>query len=229
MEEFNGENESEEIRKRRLNLKVNPAAIKEQLNIEKQLEERPTALKIVGFILFFIVIIGVTVFFVHEYMEGHFKDVNSLSDYISSYGVLGPLMLAFFQCVKVLYAVIPGAVGCIVGAGMFGALGGFLCSYIGICTGSALAFLLSKKYGIRLLHLIFSDKRYNKCIRWMEKRHRRYPVFLWIAICFPFAPDDFLCYFSGMTSMSFRKFMLIILTAKPWTILGYSLIFGHIF
>ncbi|MBQ1643967.1 MAG: TVP38/TMEM64 family protein [Treponema sp.] len=197
--------------------------------LEKQLEQRPRTLKIVGTIGFLLLAVVTTVFFVHEYMEGHFKDVNSLSEYIEAYGILGPVMLAFFQCVKVLFAIVPGAIGCIAGAGMFGWLGGFLCSYIGICSGSMIAFLLSKKYGMSLMKLVFSDKRYNKCVRWLQKKHHHYPVVLWFAICFPFSPDDFLCYFSGMTSLSFRRFALIILTAKPWTILGYSLIFGHIF
>ncbi|MBQ2547865.1 MAG: TVP38/TMEM64 family protein, partial [Treponema sp.] len=97
--------------------------------IEKQLEERPRALKIAGTIGFLLLAAGTTIFFLHEYLEGHFKDVNSLSEYIEAYGILGPVMLTFFQCVKVLVAIVPGAIGCIAGASMFGALGGFLCSY----------------------------------------------------------------------------------------------------
>lgn len=197
--------------------------------IEETVRKKPSAVKIVGFTLFTLFFIAAMVFFIYEYHLGHFKDVESIDDYISSYGVAAPLVLTLFQCLKVLYAIIPGAVGCIAGAHLFGTLGGFLCSYIGICLGSLLAFMLSRRYGVRIMRLIFSKKRYDKCVRWMEKRRRNYSLFLWIAILFPFSPDDFLCYFSGLTTISFRKFLFIILTAKPWTILAYSLIFGGIF
>lgn len=197
--------------------------------MEKEENKQKTSkLKIFSMILFFLLVVGISIFFIHEYKSGHFKDAKSLDEYISSYGIFAPLILTFFQCIKVLYAIIPGAIGCIAGAGMFGFLGGFLCNYIGICSGSMLAFLLAKRYGMRILSFVFSEKQYARCTKWMAKKHHHYPVFLWIAICFPFSPDDFLCYFSGLTSVSFKKFAVIILTAKPWTILAYSLIFGHI-
>ncbi len=197
--------------------------------MEKKNKSEPSALKIASIAVFILFFAGVTVYFIHEYRAGHFSDADSLDEYIASYGVLAPIVLTVFQCVKVLYAIVPGAVGCIAGAQMFGTVGGFLCSYVGICLGSFAAFLLSRKYGMRLLNFIFTGKRFERYSQWMTKKHRRYPVFLWLAICFPFSPDDFLCYFSGLTSISFKKFALIILTAKPWTILGYSIIFGRIF
>lgn len=201
----------------------------EEAQVKEKTRKKPSALKIISIVLFTLFIVAATVFFVHEYRSGHFSSVDSFDSYISSYGVAAPIVLIVFQCIKVLYAIIPGAIGCIVGAQMFGCVGGFICSYIGICAGSMLAFMLSRRYGMRIMRFIFSEKRYNKSIKWMEKHNKKYSVFLWIAICFPFAPDDFLCYFSGLTTISFKKFAIIILTAKPWTILGYSLIFGGLF
>ena len=42
----------------------------------------------------------------------------------------------------------------------------------------------------------------------------------------PLFPDDFLCYFSGLTNMSFKKFALIIVLGKPWCLLIYSIVFS---
>ena len=184
--------------------------------------------KILLTICFFILFIACTAFFLHEFFAGHFSSVDSLNDYIASYGAFAPLMLTLFQCIKVPYAIIPGAIGCIAGAGMFGTLGGFICNYVGICSGSLLAFALSRRYGINLVQQVFSKKKYDSCVAWIERQKRSYPVFLWIAIFLPISPDDFLCYFTGLTNMSFRKFAIIILTAKPWAILMYSLIFGQV-
>ena len=182
------------------------------------------------FVVFSVVslILG-AVFFVHQYSRGTFKDADSFRDYINSFGYFGPVLLALIQCIKVVYAVIPGLIGCIVGAGLFGTVGGFICNYIGICAGSMITFLLSKKLGIRMMRLIFSEKKFNSYLKWMNKWRKSYGFFLWIAIFLPISPDDFLCYFSGLTDMKFKKFAIIILTAKPWAILGYSLIFGNLF
>lgn len=44
-----------------------------------------------------------------------------------------------------------------------------------------------------------------------------------LAIFFPAAPDDLLCFLAGVTSMSFKKFLIIILLGKPLSIAAYSL------
>ncbi|MDO4505396.1 MAG: VTT domain-containing protein [Spirochaetales bacterium] len=172
--------------------------------------------------------IAMTAFFVYEYSQGRFKSEENLQEYIASFGIYGPLILTFFQCIKVVYTVIPGALGCIVGATLFGTVKGFICSYIGICTGSLLAFTLSRKFGVSFVSSLMGEKHYNKCIKWLNRNRKNYSLFLWVAITFPFSPDDFLCYFSGLTHLSYKRFMIIILTAKPWTILAYSLIFGYL-
>ncbi|WP_191014397.1 TVP38/TMEM64 family protein [Treponema zioleckii] len=177
------------------------------------------------FLLFFV---AVGTFFIYQYKNGRFSDAATFRDYIQSFGYFGFIILTVFQCVKVLYAIIPGTIGCIAGAGLFGTIPGFICNYIGICSGSILAFLISRKFGDSMMRLVFSEKRYNQCLKWMQKWHKSYSIFLWIAILLPISPDDFLCYFTGLTKMKFKRFLIIILTSKPLTILVYSLIFGYL-
>ena len=55
-----------------------------------------------------------------------------------------------------------------------------------------------------------------------------YTLVLFLAILLPLAPDDFLCYFSGLTSMPARRFTWIILLGKPWCILFYSVLFSYL-
>ena len=69
------------------------------------------------------------------------------------------------------------------------------------------------------------------CIQNFKKylcKKKSFPIALFIVILLPFAPDDILCYLSGLTKISFRKFTWIIIFAKPWCILGYCLIFSGI-
>ena len=46
--------------------------------------------------------------------------------------------------------------------------------------------------------------------------------FFALAIFFPVAPDDFLCYLAGVTKMSAKTYIAIIVLLKPFTILMYS-------
>ena len=172
--------------------------------------------------------VSLGVFFFIQFRSGTFRDPDSFKEYINSLGYLGPVVLTVFQCVKVLYAVIPGTIGCIVGPMLFGPVGGFVCNYVGICTGSIFAFLLSRKLGFSLMRMIFTDKKIRSYKNWMNRWTKHFHIFLWIAIFLPISPDDFLCYFSGLTQMKFKRFLIIILTSKPITILVYSLLFGNI-
>ena len=191
------------------------------------LETKTSLLKKIFLIMLAIAVVGIGIWFFYEYKVGTFRDVESFKFFINSFGVLGPILLTVFQCIKTVYAVIPSTLGCIVGPALFGTWTGIICNYIGICTGSFLAFILSRKFGVSLVKQIFSEKRYQRGLKKMEKWHRSYPVFLWIAILLPISPDDFLCYFTGLTEMKFKKFAIIILTSKPFTIIIYGLIFGY--
>ena len=66
------------------------------------------------------------------YLDGKFDSVETLQSYISGFGLLAPVVLTAIQALQVVIPVLPGFLGCIVGAVMFGWMGGFWCNYIGI-------------------------------------------------------------------------------------------------
>lgn len=160
------------------------------------------------------------------WLNGSFQSVDSLREYIGSFGIWGPLVLTLIQALQVVLPVLPGFLGCIVGAALFGTAAGFWINYIGICTGSLAAYALAKRYGIQLVQKMISLEKYDSFIRWLGCR-RSYTWVLFFAVVLPLAPDDFLCYFSGLTAMPRRTFIWIILIGKPWCILFYCLFFSH--
>ncbi|MDY2844142.1 MAG: VTT domain-containing protein [Treponema sp.] len=208
-------------------LKEHTAELKGQA--ENLIEHKTSLFKRIFLILLCVFLVGGGIFLIIEYKNGKFHDIDTFQEFVQSFGWAGPIFVTLFQCVKVVYAVIPGTLGYIVAPSLFGTIPGILCNYIGICLGSFIAFALSKTFGVTIMKQIFSEKQYLKSVKWMEKWHKSYPVFLWIAILIPISPDDFLCYFSGLTDMKFKKFALIILTSKPWFIIVYGLIFGNLF
>lgn len=165
-------------------------------------------------------------FLVRGWASGRFDSVDSMREYIGSFGVFGPLVLTLIQALQVVLPVLPGFLGCIVGAGLFGAAGGFWCNYIGISAGSMAAFLLARRFGVSLVQKMVPMEKYKRWVDWVNGR-RSYTAVLFLAILLPLAPDDFLCYFSGLTGMSARRFTWIIVLGKPWCILAYCIFFAY--
>ena len=166
-------------------------------------------------------------FMLHAWSHGHFQSLDSLKEYIISFGAWGPIILVLIQALQVVLPVMPGWLGCIVGAALFGAAEGFWINYIGISAGSIIAYFLARKFGVSLVQKMVSMERYSKWVQWVNTK-KSYTLVLFLAILLPLAPDDFLCYFSGLTSMSSSKFIAIIIAAKPWCILFYSLFFAYL-
>ena len=173
-----------------------------------------------------IVLLSVSAFFLLKgWLNGSFQSMDSLRQYIGSYGAWGPVILTMIQALQVVLPVLPGFLGCIVGAAMFGAAAGFWINYIGISAGSIAAYWLARHYGVALVRKMIPMEKYDSFVAWMA-RQKSYNVVLFFAILLPLAPDDFLCYFSGLTAMPARRFTRIILIAKPWCILFYSIFFA---
>ncbi len=166
------------------------------------------------------------IFMVHGYINGSFDSIQTFREYVRTYGIFGPIVLGLIQMLQVIVPVMPGMVGCAAGAGLFGAAGGFWCNYISISLGSIIAFFLAKWLGMSLVKMMVSEEKYHSCVAWVEKK-KCFTWLLFLSILLPLAPDDFLCYFSGLLGMGNRKFVGIILLAKPWCILAYSIAFAY--
>lgn len=159
------------------------------------------------------------------YLDGKFDSVDTLQEYVAGFGLMAPLVLVMIQAAQVVLPILPGFLGCIVGAVLFGWAGGFWCNYIGISAGSMIAFLLARKYGRNLVGKMFPGKKYEKWAAWAAAS-RSYTVVLFLGMLLPLFPDDFFCYFTGITKMSVKKFAVIIFLGKPWCILAYSVAFA---
>lgn len=178
-------------------------------------------IQVSAYLLFFLLTFFVLML-LKAWIGGKFDSVESFQTYISGYGIFAPVVLTLFQAAQVIIPVLPGFLGCAAGAVMFGSAGGFWCNYIGISVGSIIAFWLARRYGAEFVREIFKDGKYDK---WADRaaRSKSYAVFMFAATLLPLFPDDFLCYLSGLTKLSARKFIWIILLGKPWCILAYSL------
>ena len=109
------------------------------------------------------------IFMGKAWIGGHFKSVDALRSYLESYGVWGPIVLMAIQALQVVLPVLPGMFGCVVGAAMFGAAGGFWINYIGISAGSLLAYWLGVHDHIRDQHI--TDLRIRSALLFKIRLH----------------------------------------------------------
>ena len=188
--------------------------------------KRQMVIRVISLFLIVLVLSFLSVL-VKAFFDGKFDSVEELQKYIARYGAFGPLFLTAFQAAQVVIPVLPGFFGCAVGSVMFGPAVGFWCNYIGIAGGSIIAFLIARKYGMPLLEDMFPSGKYSKWSGWASKS-RSYTAFLFMAMLLPLFPDDYLCYLTGVSKMTARRFAWIIILGKPWCILAYSLGFSLI-
>ena len=174
-----------------------------------------------------ILCLGLGAVFLKAYMDGKFDSVETLQAYVGGFGMLAPVVLTAIQALQVVIPILPGFLGCVVGAVLFGSMGGFWCNYIGISVGSIIAFFLARKYGAPLVQKLFPKEKYKKWAGWAA-RSKSYSLLLFVGTVLPLFPDDFFCYFSGLTEMYPRRFVWIMLLGKPWCILAYSLVFAAV-
>lgn len=167
-------------------------------------------------------IMGMIGFVIYGYQIGIFTSQEALTSFMSSFGIWAPLVFILIQVIQVVIPILPGAVGCIAGVLIFGPIYGFIYNYVGICIGSLLAFLLSKRYGVAFVKSMTSEKMFEKYIDWLDKGAKFDKMFA-IAIFLPVAPDDLLCYLAGLTKMTVKKFTAIIILGKPASIFLYSM------
>ena len=168
-----------------------------------------------------VITIFIIVFIIYALKEGILSDKEKLIAYIKLFGILAPIFFIILQAVQVVFPVIPGGASCLAGVLAFGPIPGFIYNYIGLVIGSIIAFYLARTYGLMLLEKIFKKDTLNKYLAYINKGIFTKIFFLGILV--PGAPDDLLCYVAGISQIRFKLFFIIILLAKPFTLILYSL------
>lgn len=167
--------------------------------------------------------IMVCIFFYFALKEQIFTSEEKMQLLLKKSGYFAPVIFVIIQIVQVVIPIIPGGISQGVGVLIFGPWWGFVYNYVGIVLGSIIAFLIARKYGMPLINKMFKKELVDKYIGWLNKG-KKFEVFFALAIFLPVAPDDFLCYFAGVTDISVKKFVAIIILLKPFTISAYSII-----
>ena len=137
---------------------------------------------------------------------------EGLRDYIRSFGAAGWLVFLVLQILQVFIALIPGELLESAAGFVFGPIVGTLLCYAGIVIASSLVFVLTRKFGIKLVEVFVSRERINQ-LRFLNTEKKR-DLLIFLAFFIPGTPKDLLTYFVGLTEIKFRTFLAISLVAR---------------
>jgi len=171
----------------------------------------------------FAISVGLFIFFKQH--PTYFQVGGLFQSYLGNLGLFAPLIFMALQMIQVIYPIVPGGMTSVIGYLAFGPIWGFVYNFTGIFLGSLLAFGLARRYGESFAKAFVSQETYDKYIGYLDKNDGKYfAKLLGAAFALPGFPDDFLCMVSGLSKMTWKKFITIFLITKPVTLYLYTVI-----
>ena len=120
--------------------------------------------------------------------------------WVDGHGLLGMAAYVGMVFLQVVVAVIPGEPLEISGGYAFGALRGSVLCLLGGVLGSVAVFALVRRFGRELVEIFFPREKLEK-LKFLQSSPKRDALF-WLIFTVPGTPKDLLCYFAGLTDLS---------------------------
>ena len=152
-----------------------------------------------------------------------FASLEAMQDYIGRFAPYSHLVYFLIQLLSVILAPIPSNVTALAGGLLFGTWPAFLLTWGAVVLGSVIVFAVARRLGRDFVERVVSRSVIG---RYLDVIQRKQDTFLILAFLFPFFPDDVLCILAGLTTMPFRRFLLIALFTRPWGLLAASALGG---
>ncbi|MGH3667241.1 MAG: TVP38/TMEM64 family protein [Acidimicrobiia bacterium] len=118
--------------------------------------------------------------------------------WVEGLGAWGPIGYLLTQAAQVVVVPIPGT--------LFPPVGALALSLAGMALGSAVVFLVARRWGRPLAIRLAGAERVQ---RYQTLMTARGGVLIWLVFLLPFLPDDAVCALAGLSGIGFGRFMLI--------------------
>ena len=175
------------------------------------LKRRKQAVNILSVIAAVLLILFITwLIFVKFY--SYSKDPEDFKVFINSYGYAGMFVAVGIQMLQVVVALLPGEFVEIGLGYAYGSLGGTIICLLGTALASILIFLLTKKWGLKLVELFTDPDKINRLKFINNEQKLKKTVFILYLI--PGTPKDLLTYFAGLTKLTLSEFLAISTIAR---------------
>lgn len=177
-----------------------------------QLNERHKRLLAGLSFLIFILLFLTVAWFIGRPMVRFVQKPELFREWVDAHGICGNLAFLGMMFLQVVIAVIPGE-PLEIGAGYaFGFWEGTLLCMLGIFLGSAVVFLLVRRFGTHLVEVFF-DKEKIRSLKFLQESKKR-DLLIFFVMFIPGTPKDLLSYFAGLTDITLSRWLLISTIAR---------------
>ena len=139
------------------------------------------------------------------------KDETAFREYLQTKGKWMPVLYIVLQYLQVVILPIPSVVSTLAGVALFGAFKTIVYSLIGIILGSITAFFIGRKLGNKAVSWMIGQEELNK---WQKRLKGKDNFILTAMFLLPMFPDDVLCFIAGLSSMSNKYFLIMIVLSR---------------
>ena len=165
--------------------------------------------KLIGWaaIAIFLLLSAVVGWFVGRPLVRFASQPEQFRQWVDGHGLMGCAAYVGMVFLQVVVAVIPGEPLEISGGYAFGAVRGSLLCLLGAFLGSVAVFALVRRFGRELVDIFFPREKLEK-LKLLQSSPKRDALF-WLVFMVPGTPKDLLCYFAGLTDLSWGKWLLL--------------------
>ncbi len=175
--------------------------------MKRQFTEKEKKIISVAAIVIFVVSSAALAWFVGRPILRFARQPELFHAWVDSHGAWGCVAYVGMVFLQVVVAIIPGEPLEIAGGYAFGAWWGTVLSLIGAVLGSAAVFALVRRFGRPLAEVFFPAEKLDS-LRFLHTSPKGNALF-WLIFTVPGTPKDLLCYFAGLTDMTWRSWLLI--------------------
>jgi len=161
--------------------------------------------------------------------SGLLERINSKEKIRAMSEAAGPfagVVYFLIQLLTVIIAPIPSNISMMAGALAMGFWPALILGLAAIWLGSMGMFLLARRLGQRRVQKLVDHGVMEKYLPVIREKQE---VFLFLALLFPFFPDDVLCILAGVTSIPTGRFAVLVLLARPWGLVFAALLGSGVF
>lgn len=177
------------------------------------MDKKNKKIKIILLSIIGLIVVIPVIYYLLKY-RNIFDDMDVIKNFVLSFGHFSFLIFILIQILQIVIIFIPGEIVQIAGGYIFGPYISFVLCIVGVLIGSAICFLISKRFGKP-----FVDKITSENTSWIIKkvestRHKKSgrasaTRIMFILYLIPGIPKDILGYISGISDMSLKEFLLI--------------------
>lgn len=162
-------------------------------------------------------LISIIIYFKSSGILGYMSSLEDFKGYIEGLGNKAYIVFFLLQLASIIIAPIPSNVSAVAGSIVFGMWESFIITTLAIISGSAIVFFLSRICGKAFVERFVSDKTLHKYEEIISSPKGEIIIFLMLLL--PFFPDDIINFLVGISSISFKRYFIILMLTRPWEIL----------